>query len=398
MFTHLFKLIWNKKKQNALLIMEMFISFIVMFAVLTMLVYSYKNYMQPAGFDHNDVWVINFTPPEKINETDSVAMFHDALKKTMFSMPQIKDISFAGVNVPYSMSTFNSATSYGKHRNVMTNMYWAEETYGKVLNLQVIDGRWFNEADAVSKYTPVIINRILKEELFGNENAIGKVLGEQVIEKGTEENRYKVMGVVENSKDMGSYEAIENGMYIKMDSNALRRAGSMIVKVKAGTDATFESKLYKTLSNAIGTSIEIEHLDKKLVSKNRVMLVPMIIAAVVAGFLIINVALGLFGVLWYNINKRKGEIGLRRAVGASGNDVSKQLIGEALVLATISLILGTFFAVQFPLMNVFDLSANTYLVAMGLAIVFIYVLVIICALYPGQQAAAIYPAVALHEE
>ncbi len=124
----------------------------------------------------------------------------------------------------------------------------------------------------------------------------------------------------------------------------------------------------------------------------------MIIAFIVAGFLIINVALGLFGVLWYNINKRKGEIGLRRAVGATGNSVSKQLVGEVLVLSTISLVLGCFFAVQFPLMNVFDLPAGIYLIAIAMAVAFIYALVTVCALYPGKQAAAIYPAVALHEE
>ena len=124
----------------------------------------------------------------------------------------------------------------------------------------------------------------------------------------------------------------------------------------------------------------------------------MIILLVVGGFLIINVALGLFGVLWYNINKRRAEIGLRRAVGASGNSVTKQLIGEALVLATFSLILGSFFAIQFPLLNVFDLSSTVYITALILSVIFIYLLVIFCALYPGKQAAAIYPAVALHEE
>ena len=125
---------------------------------------------------------------------------------------------------------------------------------------------------------------------------------------------------------------------------------------------------------------------------------PAIITIVVAGFLIINVALGLFGVLWYNINKRKGEIGLRRAVGATGNAVSNQLVGEALVLSTFALIIGSFFAVQFPLMNVFELPADVYIIAMLFSIAFIYLLVIICALYPGKQAAGIYPAVALHEE
>ena len=67
------------------------------------------------------------------------------------------------------------------------------------------------------------------------------------------------------------------------------------------------------------SNVEIEHLTNKRKSINYFALVPMIVLLIVACFLIINVALGLFGVLWYNINKRRGEIGLRRAVGATGN-------------------------------------------------------------------------------
>ena len=398
MFSHLFKLIWNKKKQNALLITEMFISFIVMFAVFTLVVFCYKNYKQPMGFDYEDVWAINFTSPENIKNNDSALIFHDALKRSMMALGQIEEISFCSSNLPFSMSHMNNMINYSTRKSVMTDNYYTEETYKDVLNMHVLEGRWFNKADDASRYTPVVITKKLKGELFGNENALGKVLGEMQIDKERSTNRFRVIGVVDDIKDKGSYQALDNGMYIKMDSTWLNWAGNMVIKVKPGTDAAFESKLFKTLSNAIGTSIEIEHLDKKLVSKNKVMLVPMIIAFIVAGFLIINVALGLFGVLWYNINKRKGEIGLRRAVGATGNSVSKQLVGEVLVLSTISLVLGCFFAVQFPLMNVFDLPAGIYLIAIAMAVAFIYALVTVCALYPGKQAAAIYPAVALHEE
>jgi putative ABC transport system permease protein len=144
--------------------------------------------------------------------------------------------------------------------------------------------------------------------------------------------------------------------------------------------------------------VEIEHLANKRVSINNFTLIPMIVLLLVGGFLIINVALGLFGVLWYNINKRKGEIGLRRAIGASGAAVSGQLVSEALIIASLSLAAGTFFAVQFPLLNVFDLPPNVYFLAILFSIIFIYLLVLICSLYPGRQAAAIYPAVALHED
>jgi putative ABC transport system permease protein len=376
----------------------MFISFLVMFAVFTLVVYCYINYRQPTGFDYKDVWVINFTPPENMHSNDSAAMFRDALKKQLMSMGSIKEISFASSNVPFSMNTSNSKINYGKRVSVITNMYNVEETYDDVLNMHMLEGRWFNGSDEGTKYTPIVITKKLKEDLFGTESPVGKILGEEDFTKGTAENRFRVMGVVDNVKDKGDYQAIENGMYIKMDSNMLRWSGNILLKVQPGTNAAFESKLFKMLSNALGTNIEIEHLDKKLVTKNKLMLVPMIIAFVVAAFLIINVALGLFGVLWYNINKRKGEIGLRRAVGASGNSISWQLVGEAMVLSTLSLILGSFFAVQFPLLNVFDLASGTYITAIIFSIVFIYLLVLFCALYPAKQAAAIYPAVALHEE
>jgi putative ABC transport system permease protein len=133
-------------------------------------------------------------------------------------------------------------------------------------------------------------------------------------------------------------------------------------------------------------------------ARNRVTYIPMIIFIIIASFLIINVALGLFGVLWYNISKRKSEIGLRRAIGASGVSVSYQLVAEAIILATISLGLGCFFAVQFPLLNVFNIPSSVYIIAILLSILFIYVLVLFCSLYPGRQAAAIRPAIALHEE
>jgi putative ABC transport system permease protein len=108
--------------------------------------------------------------------------------------------------------------------------------------------------------------------------------------------------------------------------------------------------------------------------------------------------MGLFGVLWYNISRRKAEIGLRRAIGASGNNIVLQIVSETLVLSTFSLIIGSFFAIQFPLLNVFDLPAGVYISALVLAILFIYALVIICAIYPGKQASNILPAVALHED
>lgn len=391
MLAHLFKLIWNRKKQNALLITEMFISFLVMFAIFTMMVYSYKNYRQPMGFDYDDVWVVNFSPPETITSKDSMAIFRDALKNKLRSMPEIEEVSFTGSNVPFSMNTANGSVDYKGQNRTMTHFYDAEEDFPKVLGIKMKEGRWYTKADRGTKTRAVVISNQLARELFKDNSAVGKEIGD-------EGSKMKVIGVMEDIKDKGSYQPADAGLYSPIDTSSGAWSSTILLKVKPGTDAAFESRLFKSFSNAVGTNVEIEHLDKKLESKNKLTLIPMIIASIVAGFLVINVALGLFGVLWYNINKRKGEIGLRRALGASGKSVSMQLVGEALVLSTLSVIIGCFFAFQFPLLNVFDLEAGIYITAIFLAILFIYLLVLACALYPGRQAAAIYPAVALHEE
>ena len=184
-----------------------------------------------------------------------------------------------------------------------------------------------------------------------------------------------------------------------MDTGAFGWIGTILIKVRPSADAVFESSLHKLLSRTIQNSnLEIQHLDVMRDSTNEDTIIPMVICITVAGFLIINVALGLFGVLWYNINQRRGEIGLRRAIGATGSSVSFQLVSESLMLASLSIIVGSFFALQFPLLNVFNVPTAVYIIALLLSIAFIYLLVIFCSLYPGKQAAAIHPAIALHEE
>ena len=69
----------------------------------------------------------------------------------------------------------------------MANTYNVEDDYLKVLNAHVLEGRWFTEADKASKISPVVINEKLKEEMFGNENAVGKIIGDKT--RSVESNR-----------------------------------------------------------------------------------------------------------------------------------------------------------------------------------------------------------------
>jgi len=387
-------MIWNKKKQNALLISEMLISFLVLFAVFTLLVFDYQNYKKPLGLDYENVWLVTYSNAVKTTNSDSLTLFYETLRQTVKSLPDVKEISFVNDNAPFSNNTSQSGFTYNKKHINHLNYHVVEDGYAAVLSVKMEEGRWFNKTDAAAKNEAVVINASLKEQLFGNETAVDKLIGND-----DDKNKMKIIGVMQDMKDKGDYTRAGIAIYHRADTSAFHSLGRILVSVSPNATAAFESRLYKTLANAMKNSnVEIAHLTDMRKNINYFALVPMIVMIIVAGFLVINVSMGLFGILWYNINKRRGEIGLRRAVGASGRAVTLQLIGEAMVVATFSLIIGAFFAVQFPLLNVFDLSSNTYLIALALSIVFIYLLVLVCALYPGRQAAAIYPAVALHED
>jgi putative ABC transport system permease protein len=394
MFTHLFKMIWNKKKQNFLLMLEMLVSFLVLFAVFTLLVHNFRNYRKPLGIEYENVWAITYNNEFKTDNMDSLMDFYQNVRRFVTSLPQVKEISFSSSNIPFSQNS--SQTGITHNNKTITGVNWltVEDGYAAVLNMKMLEGRWFGKQDAVHKYRPVVINQTMREQIFGNGNAAGKLIGD-----GGEKDKRMVIGVVNDVKMKGDYAVAGPAMYNRADTGDYKWMARMLVKVTPGADAVFEGRLYRTLTSTIkNANVEIEHLANKRVTINYFALVPMIVLLIVSAFLMINVSLGLFGVLWYNINKRRGEIGLRRAIGASGKSISDQLIGEALVLATLSLSVGAFFAVQFPLLNVFDLPAGVYLMAILLSTLFIYGLVFVCSIYPGKQAAAIYPAVALHED
>ncbi|WP_332367657.1 ABC transporter permease [Spirosoma telluris] len=339
---------------------------------------------EPLGFSYQNVWAISLKANQ---DTTEIADKLQRVQQRLKGYAEVEAVSRMGSNFPFSANQTNNGIEYNK-RKVLADFYTTDENFAKTLDMSVPVGRWYRNADSVGKYTPVIINQKAKEALFGDENPLGKIISE----------RFRVVGVVDNFKAKGEFMTNKPALFELAKANAIW-IDTMLIKVKPGTDAAFEAKVVKDIASMMtGWSVEVDYLTDSRKNQHNLVLVPIIIALIVSGFLLINVALGLFGVLNLSIAKRRGEIGLRRALGATGNGISTQFIGEIWVLATFAMLIGLLFAAQFPLLNVFDLQAGIYVVAILIAVAIIYGIVTLCALFPSRQAAMIQPAVALHEE
>lgn len=392
MLRHLLKLNWNKKRQNFLLIIEVFLCFIVLFAVFTTIIHFRKNYNQSAGFEYKNKIAVNFINPWANTAADSSRLYFQNIASQLYAVPGVEKVSLFASNYPYSNISFKKMIR-SDNDEVYAIPYIVDSGFLQVLKLQLISGRWFNSIDPAAKLRPVVISESLQSILFPGNNAVGNTFSEQ-------DMLLKVVGVVGDFKDEGDFKSAEPKYFLLADSTAAQQTtSSILISYSPESEASIEPAVFKTLQNAVeNRDIKIDYLNHLRERRNNMTIVPVLVLIMIAAFLVFNVSLGLFGILWFNISKRRGEIALRIAVGANKGQILLQIIGEVFVLSSFALLPGSLFAVQFPLLNVFNLPGDTYLLAYLFSLASIYLITIACAVYPGYLATRVYPAIALHEE
>jgi putative ABC transport system permease protein len=408
MIRHLFKLVWNRKRINFLVTLEIFLSFLVVFAVIVFAVYYTDNYRRPLGFDYQNVWYIGVERRSGSGDKD-LAQQLETSKRLLAALREFGEVeSAAGIwGAPYSRGDWTGGHD-DKKTGKSFEFGWnpATDDLKDVLGLQIVSGRWFGKEDDGASYKPVVINRKLARDLFGDEDPIGKDLSDS----GDKENvERRVVGLIEDFRkngefaELSGYVIYRNDLTFKPEAPEGQRGEplrSLLIKVRPGATAALEEKLLARLqTEARDWSFSIKPLVEMRASVFQEYLVPIAAFGLVAGFLLIMVGLGLTGVLWLNVTQRTKEIGLRRAKGATRRRIYKQILGELFIVTTIGLLVGTLVVVQFPLLDLLGFaSPEVYTASIFISLGLIYLLTTVCGLYPSLLATRIHPAEALHYE
>ena len=398
MIRHLLRLVWNRKRSTALIILEIFVSFLVLFAVATMGFYFHENWRRPLGYSYENVWNVGLDVKQTTDDVWSPEMSQKfaTLLRELRGMPEIESV--AGIfSPPYSNSTSLMSREMANKRIEDIEVNQATDGLLAVLKLDLVRGRWFEPADDALDWKPVVIDQELSKAVFGDNDPIGKLLsgsGDTV--------PWKVVGVVSDFRRSG--ELSGPGLYMferqRVGDVSDRPPRNFVVRLRPGTSARFEEQLVRRLGAVVRDwSFEVETLVAKRESALRLRLAPLLVMGTVAGFLLLMVGLGLMGVVWQNVTRRTKEIGLRRAMGATGGSVCGQVLGELLLITTIGLALGTVLVVQLPLLDlVAFIGPGAYIRGLATAIGAMYVLTLLSGLYPSRLAARVQPAEALHYE
>ena len=396
MIKHLIKLLWNKKKQNSMMVIEIFLSFIVLFAVFSIAIHNLINFNRSIGFNSDNMWRLSIDWNTK-GEPD-IGDRVDRLKTAVRDFNEVEHTSVIKWRVMFLGGSTNSSNGvYYNDINYNPHPYVGDDDFAEVMQLKFSEGRWFNKSDDAATIVPIVINKKFSQDMFGDESAIGKVI--QLSQTDPQHAR-QIIGVVETYKGHGEFSKPEHVMFKRTVLRGSMNNASMLIKVNEASGAELEKRILDRISTMEKTwTFNIKTTEEIKTTYYVQTLIPIFVLSIVGGFLIINVVLGLFGALWYTINQRKAEIGLRRAKGALAKNIYRQFILEVFILAGFGSTLASFITIQFPILDIFpDVDSIVYILSILSSLIIIYILVFVCALYPSKQAMEIQPAMALHEE
>lgn len=395
MTSHLFKLIWNRKGANVLIVLEIFVCFLVVFALAVTGFHMAAAYGRPLGYDWRDVWKVEVNRNTMDLPSAADLQTWESLLEAARSFPEVTAAG-AIASPPYGHST--STHGWDRDgRRVFTEVSYVTPGIKDVLRIETVSGRWFERGDEERDWTPVVVDRRLASTIAepGEELRLDPppMLNET----------QRIVGIVDSFRKGGE---LSEGEPYTLIFASLQSPGSppplqaLLLRVAPGTPAAFEETLLDRLQQvARGWSFTSGRLEADRALYLKFMLLPLAAVGVMALFLLFMVILGLTGVMWQNVTRRTREFGLRRAAGARRAVICLQIVGEVAVTSGLGILAGAAVAVQVPLIGPLAfLGWSATIPALLAAAGVILLLSAISGFYPGWSATRIQPAEALHYE
>ncbi|MEM7245569.1 MAG: FtsX-like permease family protein [Acidobacteriota bacterium] len=405
MLRHVLRLAWNRKTSNLLILLEIILSFLVIFSVTAYGVNHWLNSREPMGYDITNVWRLYMENSSRDLPTEERLEKERQLLRAVRSFDVVEAASVMHYP-PHAGWTSRDGWELGD-RELRTEVVAASPEHPDVFGLDLVTGRFFEDADRHLPYQPVVINRHLALEAFDTVDCIGEAIWQPSEEAGDierdegDDREKRVVGVIEDFRKRGEYSELQSILFEPYFVGQHEEELFFIaLKLKPDAGPAFEEEAHRQLTAlAPGWAFTFSSLEDQRDRYRRRHLTQLLTGGLIAGFLILMVALGLLGVLWQSVTRRTVELGLRRAKGATAGRIRDQILGELLVVTLIGMLLATIVIAQLPLTGLLDFLTGPVIAwAYALSALIMLLFVTLSGLYPSWLASRVQPAVALHHE
>ena len=367
------------------------------------------------GIDVDRIYLVSLDPLRDGYTQEQAAMLLDKLPERVRRAAGVRAVALSDTppftNANADKAQFSSAN--GEELNVQLRSATRQSIgtdYFATLGIPVLMGREFNDHDLhldsqKGGATPIVINQTAAHELFKQESPLGR----RVTEAG---RSCEVVGVTRDTQASLLSNVVSPAFYFPLgfqgqgQPQPLTGGVSLVVSGVAGNDVLSSVRREIAAIDSNLTLFRVRTLREQVDDSLSYLRIGLYVYAGLGVFGLILASVGLAGVTAYSVARRRKEIGIRMALGASQPQVLRLVLREGLWLISVGTVLGMLGAAALSrvlsamlnqLATALQTSTSSLTLIVGAPLLLAALAMIACYI-PARNSAKIDPLKALRQE
>ena len=300
----------------------------------------------------------------------------------------------------------NLQVLYGSH-NTNTNIVGTTANYPDVRNFKIADGKMFGDADDAARRRVAVLGPQVVSDLGVSTGAA--MIGEEIRIDGVQ---FEVVGVLASKGQGAGFGNPDDQVLIPLQTARTRVIGSdrlRAISVLAPSEdeipvtmAEIQKILRREHHLRVGKDddFQIRNQSDFLTTLGETTQVFTLLLAGIAAVSLLVGGIGIMNIMLVSVTERTREIGVRKALGATQQNILLQFLIEALVLCMLGGVIGILFGTGLSILLkvAFGWSTSVGVSSVLYAFLFAATVGIVFGVWPARKAAALDPIESLRYE
>jgi putative ABC transport system permease protein len=393
----------GSRMRGALVVVEFASALVLLVGAGLMLQTVWRMQRVDPGFSPSQVLTFRLQPAgARVNATADPALYYDELLGRIAALPGIERVGssqhlpLTGFNWGADIAIEGTPTPPGATPPRTTWRTISGDYFG-AMRIPLRRGRAFSADDRAGSPPVVIINETMARRFWPREDPVGKRLR---LGRATMHEWATVVGVVGDVRFRGLTAVADNEVYRPLAQQW--QSSAFVVARTAGDPRTAMAPIRAVIRSYDATvPISAVHPMDAIVAASfaRANMVMMLLLAFAAVGVMLG-AVGIYGIISYDVSQRTRELGIRAALGAASHSLAGLVLRRAATLALIGIAVGSIVALATARALeslVFGVQVRDPMTYVALS-VFLVAVALLAAHLPARRAVRVDPILALRSD